>query len=587
MQGYTGTVRLSGSTLGRVGGGAYASLKVGKFGLTANYNYSRERSPWNESVSLREDLQSDKNHFLTQEGRSKNHGPLQFGYLEGSYEIDSLNLLTVGANLFRGKMKSISEYEVSMEDIQRNPIYSYDRNSETESTFGSTDVNVDFQHSTHKKDELLTFSYRFSRSPNDSYDYTDLDNIVNYNTLLGYPQNNINKAATNEHTGQVDYTTPTWKNQTLEVGAKYIFRQSRSNTDRTFYNDSLDVWDEIPAKDSHFRHSQHIYSAYLGYAMKFGKFGVKVGTRAEGTSLSVKYEKSEDMNFKTNYFDVVPNATVSYQINMAQQLRLGYNMRILRPGIRYLNPYVDNVDPQNISYGNPNLDSEKGNSFNLNYSMFSQKFSVNASATYSFVNNSIEQYTFIDPKNPGVFQTTYGNMGKKKNVGLFLYANWNPVPLFRIYMNGGVDYSDLKSVQNDMANNGFSGRIFAGTQFNFPLDFRLNVHGGYFSQSIQLQGKRSPFYFAGISVNKDLLKKKLSLQLSFQNPFWKRMKMENTVSDDSFYRCSTNYRTVRMVQLSVSYRFGNLKDAIKRVKRGISNDDVMKGEDNGGQQPMQ
>ena len=62
---------------------------------------------------------------------------------------------------------------------------------------------------------------------------------------------------------------------------------------------------------------------------------------------------------------------------MAQQLRLGYNMRIQRPGIWYLNPYVNNADPQNI-FGNPNLDSEKSNNINLNYSMFAQKFSINA-----------------------------------------------------------------------------------------------------------------------------------------------------------------------------------------------------------------
>ena len=29
-------------------------------------------------------------------------------------------------------------------------------------------------------------------------------------------------------------------------------------------------------------------------------------------------------------------------------------------------------------------------------------------------------------------------------------------------MNGGMDYTDLKSEKNDMANSGFSGRIFAG-----------------------------------------------------------------------------------------------------------------------------
>ena len=181
LQGYTGTVRVNGSSLGRVGGGGYISLKAGKFGLTANYNYNYNREPWNESTSIREDLENDEQHFLTQNGRRKNNGPFQFGSLEGSYEIDSLNLLTVGANLFHGKMTNRSEYTVNMQDINRNPVYDYNRNSDATETFGSTDVSVDYQHSTHKKDELLTISYRFSHSPNDNKDYTELKNVVNYN----------------------------------------------------------------------------------------------------------------------------------------------------------------------------------------------------------------------------------------------------------------------------------------------------------------------------------------------------------------------------------------------------------------------
>ena len=602
LQGYTGTIRANASTLGSFGGGGYVSMKAGKFGITANYGYNYRNSPWNDTYSMRDEeeakyQQGDEtftrpSSLLNEHGRSKNKGPFQYGYLEGSYEIDTLNLLSVGVNLFRGKSTNLSELiadKVNRTDLtngEPTTMYSYKRYSDSKGTFGSTDVNVDFQHSTSKKDELLTLSYRFSQSPNDNEGHSRLEDLEGvYSQAYRYPNWNINDASTTEHTAQVDYTTPLFKDQTLEAGVKYINRQSKSNTLEQV-KDSLNVWQDISQRNSDFRHTQHIYSAYLGYMVKFNKFGAKAGVRAEGTSLNAEFAKAPEENFKTNYFDVVPNATLTYQLDMSSQLRLGYNMRIQRPGIWYLNPYVNNADPQNISFGNPNLDSEKSNNINLNYSMFAQKFSINASATYTFVNNSIEQYTFIDPKNPGIFQTTYGNIGKKQSTGLFVYANWNPVPLFRIYMNGGVDYTDLKSDMNDMANSGFSGRIFAGTQFNFPMDFRLNLHGGYFSPWIQLQGKRSPFYFTGISVNKDFLKKKLSVQLSFQNPFWKRMKMENTSSDDTFFRRETNYRTMRMLQVSVSYRFGTLKDAIKKVKRGINNDDVKSGGSGGGEQQM-
>lgn len=233
LQGYTGTVRANASTLGSFGGGGYVSMKAGKFGITANYGYNYRNSPWNDSYSERftdEDMLADGNPTrLEEKGRSKNKGPFQYGYLEGSYEIDTLNLLSVGVNLFRGKNKSLSELDAVLDPLDGidnrlrsyDPVYRYNRNSVSEGTFGSTDINVDFQHSTSKKDELLTLSYRFSQSPNDNEGRTEVDVQEGYYYLSGeYPKWNINDASTVEHTGQVDYTTPLFEKQTLEVGVK-------------------------------------------------------------------------------------------------------------------------------------------------------------------------------------------------------------------------------------------------------------------------------------------------------------------------------------------------------------------------------
>lgn len=372
LQGYTGTVRANASTLGSFGGGGYVSMKAGKFGITANYGYNYRNSPWNDSYSERftdEDMLADGDPTrLEEKGRSKNKGPFQYGYLEGSYEIDTLNLLSVGVNLFRGKNKSLSELDAVLDPLDGidnrlrsyDPVYRYNRNSVSEGTFGSTDINVDFQHSTSKKDELLTLSYRFSQSPNDNEGRTEVDVQEGYYYLSGeYPKWNINDASTVEHTGQVDYTTPLFEKQTLEVGVKYINRQNKSNTLEQIYNDSTKIWEDRSRDNSQFKHTQHIYSAYLGYLVRLNKFGIKAGVRAEGTSLKASFARKPDLNFSTDYFDVVPNATLTYQMDMSSQIRLGYNMRIQRPGIWFLNPYINDVNPQNISQGNPNLDSEK------------------------------------------------------------------------------------------------------------------------------------------------------------------------------------------------------------------------------------
>jgi len=605
MQGYTGTVRANASSLGSFGGGGYVSLKVGNLGLTANYGYNNRNSPWNDSYSERtteKDLLADGQPTkLIENGRSKYKGPFQYGYLEASYEIDTLNLISVGANLFRGKSKNLSELDAVLNplgnEFNSSPVYKFHRNSVSEGTFGSTDLNVDYQHSTSKKDELLTVSYRFSQSPNDNESNTELSDVVNYYLSNEYPKWNINDASTMEHTGQVDYTTPIFNKQTLEAGVKYINRQNKSNTLEQIYNDSTKIWEDHSRDNSQFRHTQHIYSAYLGYLIRLNKFGIKAGVRAEGTSLKAEFARKPDMDFSTDYFDVVPNATLTYQIDMSTQIRLGYNMRIQRPGIWYLNPYINDVNPQNISQGNPNLDSEKSNNVNLNFSKFTQKFSINASLSYTFVNNPIERYSFTadfaadDPRSQynGAMWNTYDNIGKKQQVGIFLYGNWSPNTWFRIYMNGGLDYTDLKAPSLGLAKDGVSERIYAGTMFTLPKDFRISLNGGYFGSWVQLQSEMSPFYFAGINISKDFLKKKLSLSVGANNPFWKTMKMETTTAGNGFHDVSTNWRSAREFRFSISYRFGTMKGQIKKVRRGISNDDSKGGGENnqgGGEQSM-
>ncbi|MDR1938638.1 MAG: TonB-dependent receptor [Tannerellaceae bacterium] len=579
LQGYNATLNAEASSLGRYRGGGYFTTKAGKLGLTANYNYIHNNNPWTRSESTREQYGEYAN-ILTQKGRSKNEGNFQFGALEASYEIDTLNLLSVSGNLFYGNSTNRSELE-AVRSGQANDMsaYSYNRQSKSLMTFGSIDVNADYQHTTSKKDELLTISYRFSHSPDDNESETYLSDVIDYPGAILFPKWNINKASTGEHTVQVDYTTPLRKDHTLETGLKYIMRQSNSRTTERIFNDSTSRWDDIFTPMGDFKHTQHIYSAYFAYAIKHNNWGFKAGVRGEGTALNVAYALQPELGFDSRLFDVVPNVTVSYQINMAQQLRLGYNMRVYLPGIWYLNPYVNDTDPQNISYGNPNLRSEKSHGINFNYSLFTQKFNFNANASYRFVNNSIESYRFVN-QTTGVNESTYDNMGKNQSIGGFLYGRWNPVPLFNVSLNGGINYIDIKG-ERGLSNSGVSGNAFLNAQFMLPKDFSVNLNAGYFSPQIRLQSKGSSYMFHGITLNKTFLNKALTVALSAQSPFKKNLRFTNTTEDATFHEQSISEYRMQDFRIRVSYRFGSLKDSIKKVRRGISNDDVRSGGNTG------
>jgi Outer membrane receptor proteins, mostly Fe transport len=574
IEGYSATVRSGVSTLGRWGGGAYLSLKSGKFGITGNYNYNKMNSPYNDSYMERINNVSTNEKYMTQSGRAKNKGPFQFGTLEGSYEIDSLNLISLSVQRFNGDITNLSDYLVDMKDANHSPYYSYNRNSQSTRTFGSTDFDFDYQRSTHLKDELFTLSYKFENNPNNSESYTLLENLTGaVPSILSRVQRNTNTASTKEHTAQADYTRPLKKGQKLDVGVKYIRRNSNSETEQ-WTNDTIV---NNPAND--FKHTQNIYSAYISYDMKVKNVGLKAGVREEATKQTVKYQLAPEMNFDTHYSNLVPSASASYSISATEQVRFGYTMRIRRPSIRNLNPYVNNTDPQNISYGNPNLNPEKSNNLSLNYSKFAQKLNINLGLSYNFVNNGIESYTFIDPAKPNVSQTTYDNIGHSQRTSFSIYGNWNATKKINVILNGGVFYVNMKSdatqSTEQLSNSGFFYNGFTTIQYTLPKDFRLTLNGGYFAPRVNLQGKSSAFYNTSIALNKDFLNKKLSVSISCSDPFWKNKEYTSRTTSQTFSMKSINYVNTREVRINISYRFGNLnKTATKKTKQGISNDDV-------------
>ena len=76
-----------------------------------------------------------------------------------------------------------------------------------------------------------------------------------------------------------------------------------------------------------------------------GKFSSKFGTRYEHTWENVEFILGHGSNFKRSYNNLVPSASFSYNIGATLNIGINYNMRISRPGITFLNPYIDRSIP--------------------------------------------------------------------------------------------------------------------------------------------------------------------------------------------------------------------------------------------------
>ena len=255
MQGYNVTLGANANNMG-VSGYAYGTVQVGKFTLTGNYSYNHQNQPRSLSESGREAFTSTDYRHLLSQGSSKSTGNFQFGNIEGSYEIDSLNLITFSANVFGGKFDTHGDSRTIMSDNNWKERYSYLTLNQSNSQFGNIGLNADYQHSFKKKGEYLTLSYKFNNSPNGNEADTYYDEVkdVPFNLLHQYFDNDAHTA---EHTAQIDYVNPLNEMHYIDAGMKYIFRENYSDS-RYFLENTQGEMEASQDLSSKYQQGQHI-----------------------------------------------------------------------------------------------------------------------------------------------------------------------------------------------------------------------------------------------------------------------------------------------------------------------------------------
>ena len=594
IEGYTAT--FSGNVSNRgAGGSTYATVKSGKLTMSANLNYSYDNNPRSYSGGSRKTIGniSETSSDIDNEGSSKSSSHSHYGTLEASYEIDTLRLLTASFDVWGGSGKSNSEREmIATSPLTGKQLYRYNTVGSSKDSYTEVFGSIDYQRSFSVPDRLLTLSYRIATEPDgaDSYtNYQDMQAAEGWEDVLQRLKNQHydNSENTTEHTFQVDYTTPFSKIHTLETGLKYILRNNTSEDDR-YEQLALNSGDYTydTEHSSHYKHRNDIFAAYMGYGLKLKKFTGRLGMRYEHTLQDVEYKLGRGDDFTKHFNDFVPSASIGYKLAQTSNLRLGYDMRIYRPAIWFLNPYIDDTTPTNIRQGNSHLDNEKSNTFSLRYSNFTPKFNINLGLLYTFTENSIESVTKLIPdtqipglKNPTgkeVLYSTYENIGHVQSTYFTAYVNWNATKNTRIYMNSRLSYSDMND-GGTLKNHGWDLFLYGGAQQTLPKDWRLSFNLYAYTPRVTLQGKSNGYSNYSLSIQKSWFKKRLNLTLSASN-FLKKYKSLDSSMDDVYFR-SDNWSkiNVQRFSLSISYRIGELKASVKKAERTISNDDVKGG----------
>ena len=561
LNGYNGTVRASAGTK-QLGGSVFINGQQGKFSYSANVMTSYNK-PGNTTTETEQIQTNGNSQLLTSDNDLKT--PFTMGSLTMGYQIDSMSVLNLTAQVNSMSMKTTGTSMTTMSGPAYGDGFSYGSSTDMKNSRTSFNGSLDYQrffNRDHTQSLALTYQLEYSPAK------TEMTNIFNTQSSIMDLTNRYSesKNKTTSHTFQVDYTMPIATGQTLSLGGKLQLHDATA--DSKYY--LKDVYD--PSSSSDYEYKNSILAGYGEYAGNFNKVGVKAGVRYEHTWQDVEYHLGNGEDFKKNYGSLVPTASLQYTLSQGSNLGLTYNMRISRPGISYLNPYVDKTNPIALSYGNPELDVEKNHNVSLVYNLFTPKLMVNLNLHHNFVDNAISQYSFYDAE--GLLNTTYGNIVKRHQTGLNGYVNYLMTKNTRIFFNGGLNYTDLRSTALDQSNSGWTANAMVGLQQTLPWDLKLSAFAITSTKSYTLQGWSGGFNLLTASVSKSLLKDKLTIGVQGILGLNKggKLNIESENRGKDFVSRSTIKVPIYGVTFTVSYTFGNSKVKAKQHTSRVEND---------------
>ena len=496
--------------------------------------------------------------------------------LNASLEIDSLNLITASFGGYRYGLNIYGDSHIEYHDAAGQLITSYD-NPFNVPLYGGMSWNgrADWEHRTSRKDEVLTASYMFSTTGQQEEQYDSLINLVN--PPFDYTSyNKWGKERFIEHTWQLDYQLPLWSHHLLEVGGKYIMRLNKSHN-RMQYNSA----DELDT-DTRFKHDMHVGAAYTSWRYEVGDFTLRGGLRYEYSHFRASYPNGDEDSFGRDLHDLVPSASVHWQLSPFNSLRLSWATSLNRPGIQYLNPAVRRYTTT-IEYGNPHLSSARNNMLSINFQHTSNRLTFNVKPTLTITNNLIGTYRTVQDD---IVHLTNSNDCRYLMAGVGGFVQWMITSKTTFYMNGELCYKRYRNPSQDLTNSGWGGNLYAQLSQKLPWKLRATATCMWYGIGHDLRhvyGYSSmPYPTIMLGLSRSFLKdNRLTVKLNANSILRKYEVSKGYITKGDYVNHGVGHFNQRNVQLSMSYAFGSSNTRVKQTETTVENDDLVGGLRNG------
>ncbi|WP_316831063.1 outer membrane beta-barrel protein [Pedobacter aquatilis] len=368
---------------------------------------------------------------------------------------------------------------------------------------------------------------------------------------------------------KVDYSLPLNPKTRFDFGLK----SSLVSTDNDFRFENLvaSQWQNDATRSNRFIYDENINAVYVNFKHDFKSTTIEFGLRAEQTN-SNGNSVSEQKIVKRSYLDFFPSFAVNQALSENNKIGFSYSRRIDRPDYKSLNPFVYFVDLYTFSQGNPFLNPQYTNAFELSYN---HKEELNVTFGYSRTNNLIIDVLLPDDSKKTLYQTVT-NLDKQFSYNLSIGY---PTTISKFWTMDNT----ITSTYNQIKAESLDGVAYNKGKVNFSLNSNhsftitptasAELTGDFVSAQLYGTYAMKPYYGLDFGLKKSFMDKRLNLKFALNDILNSRKARITSALSTLNYSLSQKQES-RIFRLSLNYNFGSsMIKSNRERKTGLSDEE--------------
>ena len=561
------------------------NYKVGKVNIYGNYGFNTgQRDNHGYKDSYQQDFQNRSNFKF---GNDNTSHLIKTGI---DYYINDKNTLSfyTTQNLFY----SNSFGRTHVDFLDNNDTDFTNNNTNSRDTFQNNTSDTDSHSQTYNLDYKVDFgkegqnlelevNYNTTKRPDYAvFDYRYLQDNTTDNTTTESFDGNIDDIDNNRDNVLInlDYVRPLSETAKLELGLESRTQNSENQliSTNTF-------------KNGGFEYDRNIFSGYITYSKQWNKWSTQIGARLEQYNVDAKFNGYEEDTpgvftyttgtFEDEIFSIYPSAFVTYTANEKNSFNLSYSRRVDRPSIGQVNPIREWSTPAVDSEGNPALQPQFTNSYELNYTRKTKIGSITTGVFYRQINDEISRSVTLHPTEENKLILSYSNFDNNNAFGFEVSGNLRFAKWWNTNASMDLYYKTTKGiVSSESAPSGFEAVEIDNTEFNTRINnnftatkkLRFQLSGFYRGASLGLQFKRKPMWKIDAGTSYSVLKGKGTISARVSDIF---NSMQFAFEGSKPYRQEGEFNwESQSAYIGFNYRFGGGKNRALQRKRRDNNE---------------